>query len=231
MPRAFGGPMAVPKDPLADEPSESGSLTGLQLAGGRFLVRGLLGAGGMGEVYLAEDTRLKRPVALKRIARHLRADRLARERFYKEAERASKIEDPHVALLYDLFEDQDDAYLVMEYVEGVTFRRLGEKPLPIPEFLDLAVDSAQGLVAAHSRGVLHCDIKPENIMRTPNGQVKFLDFGIARLFALPDDPTRSPSLDRAPGGTLAYMAPEMLLGGKPDRRTDIYSLGVVFYEL
>ena len=217
---------------------------------GRFAIRTLLGKGGMGEVYRADDTRLNRPVALKRIAPALRADETYRRRFLKEAERASQFTDQHIAGIYDVFEEAGEIFLVMEYVEGRTLRdRLrrqpdgpsaaaaaspaGGKALGTDEFLNIATQCSEALVAAHSHGIIHCDIKPENIMLAAEDRVKVLDFGVARRAPAVDQNTTVDSLTTLPGssgGTPAYMAPEILLQKDFDSRADIFSLGVVFYE-
>jgi tetratricopeptide (TPR) repeat protein/TolB-like protein/tRNA A-37 threonylcarbamoyl transferase component Bud32 len=206
----------------------SGSLTGNTI--GRFVVGKLLGKGGMGEVYRAEDTRLKRTVALKRLSVHLRSDPLYRRRFEEEAERASRLNDAHVAAVHDVIEEQGEIFLVMEFVEGQNLRQRLQKPMSLEQFLGIAVQCAQALVAAHGHGIVHCDIKPENIMLTPDGQVKILDFGVAKH--LPRS-NQSTTVDRSGtvSGTPAYMSPEVLLEKTPDGRADIFSLGVVFYEV
>jgi serine/threonine protein kinase/tetratricopeptide (TPR) repeat protein len=204
-----------------------GSLSGT--VAGRFLIRGQLGAGGMGEVYRADDLRLKRTVALKRMSPHLRADQLYRQRFFKEAERASGLTGEHVAAVYDVLEENGEIFLVMEYVEGETLRERLRRPLDLQEFIHIALQCADALVAAHAHGIVHCDLKPENIMLTPTQQVKILDFGVAKHLPRSDET----STVEAPGvvaGTPAYMSPEVLLDNHPDGRADIFSLGVVFYE-
>jgi serine/threonine protein kinase/tetratricopeptide (TPR) repeat protein len=200
---------------------------------GRFTVRARLGAGGMGEVYLADDPRLKRSVALKRLAPHLRADPAFRRRFLAEAQRASSLNDPHIAQVYDVFEENEEIFLVMELVEGSTLRRRLEAPLSIAEFLEVALQCVQALATAHDRGVLHCDLKPENIMLTQSGRVKILDFGVAKRLLTPEQIPTAETRDTDPGklsGTPAYMSPEILLMKPSDARADIFSLGVVFYE-
>jgi len=212
-------------DPVAD-------LTGTTV--GRFTVRARLGAGGMGEVYRADDTKLKRSVALKRMAPHLRSDARYRQRFLKEAQRASGLTDQHIAGLYDLLEEGGETYLVMEYVEGETLRQRLQRPLSIEEFLEIAAQCGEALVAAHARGLVHRDLKPENIMLTPAGQVKVLDFGVAKRLPRPEETaateTFEPSTAGGLSGTPAYMAPETLLEKEADGRADIFSLGIVFYE-
>jgi serine/threonine-protein kinase len=198
---------------------------------GRFAVRARLGAGGMGEVYLAEDTVLKRRVALKRVPPALHSDPQYRQRLLKEAERASGLDHEHIAAIYDVLEADGDAFVVMEHVEGVTLRDRMREPLSIEEGVSLAAQCAEALAAAHEKGIVHYDIKPENIMLTPKGRVKILDFGIARHLPAPDRPTTSESTDEGRfRGTPAYMAPEALLGRAPDARADLFSLGVVLYE-
>lgn len=198
---------------------------------GRFVIGPLLGKGGMGEVYRAEDTGLRRAVALKRIAPTIRADPHARRRLWKEAESTSQLNDSHIAAVYDVVEDNEELFLVMEYVEGQTLRRRLTQPVTVPEFLEIAVQCATALVAAHKRGILHQDIKPENIMLTPAGQVKVLDFGLARSLPRASGVTTRDSLASAEfTGTLPYMAPEVLQERESDTRTDIFSLGVVLYE-
>jgi len=198
---------------------------------GRFLIRCKLGAGGMGEVYRAEDTKLKRTVALKRIAPHLRSNLRHRERFLHEAEYACRLNEPHIASIYDAFEDGGELFLVMEYVEGVTLRRRLEQPLKMDEFLSIAAQCVDALVAAHQAKILHGDVKPENIMLTPAGQVKILDFGIAHRIVGREDETTLETLEAGGfAGTLPYVSPEVLEEKESDARADIYSLGVVFYE-
>ncbi len=200
---------------------------------GRFVIRARLGAGGMGEVYRAEDTVLKRPVALKRMATELRGDERYRQRFLKEAERASSLSDHHIAGVYDVLVVKDEVFLVMEYVEGSTLRQRLREALDVEEFLSVATQCAEALVAAHERGIIHRDLKPENIMLTPRGHVKVLDFGVAKRLPVPDEAAATRSLGTQRGtlsGTPAYMAPEVLLEKESDGRADIFSLGVSFYE-
>lgn len=185
----------------------------------------------MGEVYRAYDTKLKRLVALKRIVNA--PDEQYRERLWTEAQYASRLNDPRIAAVYDMFEEDDKVFLVMEYVEGQTLRRRLNEPISIRKFLEIAVECAEGLAAAHKGGVLHHDIKPENIMLTSTEQVKMLDFGVARR--LPTNSLLSTEIDNRDdrtkvSGTLAYMAPEVLEENESDERSDIFSLGVIFYE-
>src|SRR5437868_1320255 len=204
------------------------SLSGTTI--GRFVIGDRLGKGGMGEVYLAQDTKLKRQVALKRLAPSLRADVVYRRRFQEEAERASRFSDAHVAALYDVLEDNGEMFLVMEYIEGENLRQRLRRALTLEQFFDIALQSAEALAAAHERGIVHCDIKPENIMLTNAGQVKILDFGVAKHLPRSD---QSSTVDRSGNfaGTPAYMSPEVLLEQALDGRADVFSLGVVFYEV
>jgi len=196
---------------------------------GRFVIRSKLGAGGMGEVYYAEDPQLKRPVALKRIPNKLGSDPKARQHILHEAQRACALKSEHIASVYDIVEDLGELFLVMEYVEGETLRQRLRRPMTLEQFFEIATQCAQALVAAHEHNIVHCDIKPENIMITPAGQVKLLDFGIAKHLPRSD---QSSTLDSSlVGGTPAYMAPEVLLENLPDPRTDIFSLGIVLYEM
>jgi serine/threonine protein kinase/Tfp pilus assembly protein PilF len=197
---------------------------------GRFRIGDRLGKGGMGEVYRAEDPKLKRTVALKRLAPALRADSLYRHRFLEEAERASRFSDSHVASVYDVLEIRDEIFLILEYVEGQNLRQRLRQRLSLDEFFTIAIQCAEALVSAHKQGIVHCDIKPENIMLTTQGQVKILDFGVAKHLPRSD---QSSTVDRAGtfAGTPAYMSPEVLLEQAPDGRADVFSLGVVAYEV
>ncbi|MBI4466450.1 MAG: tetratricopeptide repeat protein [Acidobacteria bacterium] len=222
---------------MADSHKPPGSPPPQDLTGttvGRFAIRARLGGGGMGEVYRAEDSKLRRPVALKRVAPQLRADDRYRQRLLKEAERASALSDAHIAGIYDVLEQDSELFLVMEYVEGETLRQRLARPLSVAEFLETGMQCAEALVAAHARGIVHRDLKPENIMLTPTGQVKILDFGVAKRLPRPEETASTETLESATGGGLsgtpAYMAPEALLEKETDGRADIFSLGVVFYE-
>ena len=201
---------------------------------GHFAIRARLGAGGMGEVYRADDTKLKRSVALKRLSPRLRADENYRQRFLKEGERASSLNDQRIAVVHEWLEENDETFLVMEYVEGATLRPRLKQPFSPAEFLPVAIQCAEALAAAHEKGIIHRDIKPENIMLTPKGQVKILDFGVAKRLPHHDADASTESTASQPGalsGTAAYMAPEVLMEKPSDERSDIFSLGVVFYEM
>jgi len=201
---------------------------------GRFAITARLGGGGMGEVYRAEDLRLIRSVAIKRLAPQLSTDPTYHTRFLKEGQRASALNDPHIAGIYDVIEEKNELYLVMEYIEGATLRqRLGQS-LSIAESLDIGIQCADALQAAHQKGIVHGDVKPENIMLTPAGQVKMLDFGVARRLIGPEMGQETASLPTMQGtiaGTPAYMAPEAMMAKTVDGRADLFSLGVVFYEM
>ena len=205
----------------------SKDLTGRSV--GRFVIRSKLGAGGMGEVYYADDTILRRPVALKRVTNKVGNDPEARQRILREAQRASSLSSEHIAAVHDVLEEDGELLLVMEYVEGGTLRERLRQPISLEQFFKIATQCTEALAAAHEHGVIHCDIKPENIMLTPSGQVKILDFGLAKHLPRSD---QSSTLEASlVAGTPAYMAPEVLLERLPDARSDIFSLGIVLYEM
>lgn len=199
-----------------------------------YRVLSLIGAGGMGRVYLAEDVRLGRRVALKTVAPGLaRPNHLAR--FEQEARAASALNHPNILTIYDVGESRGLRYIVSEFIEGKTLRALlDEAPLELPRTLDIATQIASGLEAAHSLGITHRDIKPENVIVRPDGIVKLVDFGIARLMESSGGRrTREGSATRFGMviGTARYMSPEQARGVPVDRRTDIFSAGVVLYEM
>jgi eukaryotic-like serine/threonine-protein kinase len=201
---------------------------------GRFVLGQRLGAGGMGEVYAAQDTLLTRRVAIKRMAPDLQFDETDRARFLKEAQRASILNHPNIAAIYDVLEEKGEILLVMEYIEGITLRRRCQQPISTEQFIDIAQQCAEGLGAAHAEHLVHCDIKPDNIMITASGRVKILDFGVAKHFghATPDAATQTfATMKGALSGTPAYMAPEVLTQKLYDGRADLFSLGLVFYEI
>ena len=220
---------------------EQRSLTGERL--GNYQVLARLGAGGMGEVYLAEDTRLRRKVALKLLPAAFTQDVERVRRFEQEAQAASALNHPNILTIYDFGQTGENGaglhYLATEYVEGQTLRQLLQSgPLPVPQVVEMGVQLADALAAAHQAGIIHRDLKPENIMRRPDGYVKLLDFGLAKLrrdegSGMRDERGRSHPLTD-PGkvmGTVSYMAPEQALGKPVDARADLFSLGVVLYEL
>jgi serine/threonine protein kinase/tetratricopeptide (TPR) repeat protein/TolB-like protein len=192
-----------------------------------------IGAGGMGVVYRAHDERLDRDVALKVLPPEMLSDAAAVKSFREEARALSKLNHPNIATIHDFDTHDAVGFLVMEYIPGITLdRKIGAGPLPEKEVIRLGVQLALGLQAAHCKGVVHRDLKPSNLRVTPDGRLKILDFGLARLLLLADpDATRS-TLDLHPvAGTLPYMSPELLRGELADERSDIYSFGAVLYEI
>ena len=195
-----------------------------------------LGAGGMGEVYLAEDVRLGRPVALKFLPAALKADPDSRARLLNEARAASLLRSPNIAVTYDIGEHAGTDFIVMEYVEGELLSdRVAQGPLPIREVVEVGMQVADALDEAHGRGIIHRDIKSANLIRTERGLVKVLDFGLAKFLASKEQrqPVTQPQVTIAGMvvGTIWYMAPEQALGRSVDHRADLFSLGVVLYEL
>ena len=203
---------------------------------GRFHIEARLGAGGMGEVFRARDTTLRRLVAIKRTQRA--ATEADRKRFLHEGQRASALNHPGIAAIYDVFTESGEVYLVMEYIEGETLRSRLTRPISPDEFCRIASESAAALAAAHDKGILHRDIKPENIMLANSGahpgQVKLLDFGLAQQATDDTGLLETATMLTVAGmlsGTPQYMAPEILNGEPADRRSDIFALGVVMYEM
>ncbi len=192
-----------------------------------------LGAGGMGAVYLADDTRLGRRVALKVLPTNVAADPERMHRFVQEAKLASALTHPNVAYIYEIGEDDGLRFLAMEYVEGEPLTvRMSRGPLGLSELLSVAMQVADALDDAHSKGIVHRDVKPSNLMLTPRGHVKVLDFGLAKIEA--PGSTHETQVMTSLGvvmGTVAYMSPEQALGRDVDHRTDLFSLGVVIYEM
>ncbi len=207
---------------------------------GPYEIVSLLGAGGMGEVYLARDSRLDRRVAIKVLPAELAAHPERKQRFEREARAVSSLNHPHICVLHDIGEDGGVHFLVMEYLEGETLaQRLSRGALPLELVLRYAVEMAEALEQARRRGVVHRDLKPANVMVTKSG-VKLLDFGLAKLRAeagrasgLSSLPTEARSLtaDGVIPGTLQYMAPEQLEGKEPDARTDLFAFGGIVYEM
>src|SRR6266567_1248161 len=212
----------------------------------RYEIRSKIGEGGMGEVYLAEDTRLGRKVALKQLPEDLTADEAAKRRFTQEAKAASALNHPHIVTVYDIASEGHRDFIAMEYVEGESLRSLpSREKLEIKRAVEFAAQVAAGLAAAHKGGIVHRDIKPENLMVAHTSQIKILDFGLAKLVekqraAMATDlttlafPGAGVHAETKPGvilGTVAYMSPEQATGRALDHRTDIFSLGVVLYEI
>ncbi|MEZ5290691.1 MAG: protein kinase [Vicinamibacterales bacterium] len=206
---------------------------GAQLLHYRVIER--LGAGGMGEVFLAEDTRLGRQVALKFLAPAGEADPEARERLVREAQAASILRSPHVAVTYDLVEHGDALFIAMEYVQGESLSaRIARGGLDVAEALEIAMQVADALDEAHQRGIVHRDIKSDNVMLTDRQLVKVLDFGLAKFLRRKEDQVAKTLAVTTPGlvlGTLHYMAPEQLRGGEVDHRADLFAVGAVLYEM
>ncbi len=200
-----------------------------------------LGAGGMGEVLLAEDTRLGRKVAVKLLAERWASDAAARRRFLREARAAACLDHPNICAIYEVGSDGDRDFIVMPYLEGETLAdRLRRAALELPEVLSLGVQVADALAEAHAHQIVHRDVKPQNILITPRGQAKVLDFGLAKVVpaasaaSAADGEAETLSLLSRPGallGTVAYMSPEQARGEALDERSDIFSFGVVLYEM
>jgi eukaryotic-like serine/threonine-protein kinase len=198
----------------------------------RYSVREQLGAGGMGIVYLARDEQLARDVAIKVLSLGTIADEAARKQFRKEALTLAKLNHPNIETVFDFVTEDGVDYLVTEYVPGLALdAKVAGGALPEKEVLRLGVQLAEGLEAAHTQGIVHCDLKPGNLRLTPGNRLKILDFGLARLASPIPDTAPTESLSRAPMGTMPYMAPEQLRGARPDHRSDIWAAGAVLYEL
>jgi serine/threonine protein kinase/Tfp pilus assembly protein PilF len=201
-----------------------------------------IGSGGMGEVYLAEDTKLKRQVALKFLPRQMTADPEAKERFEREAQAAAALNHPNIVTVHEIGEHEGQVFIAMEYVEGQTLKDLisssrppsavdqspiAPRPLLLAQILDIAIQISSGLAAAHSKGIVHRDLKPANIMVSQRGQVKIVDFGLAKLAGSQTKLTQAGTTL----GTVAYMSPEQALGKDVDGRSDIWSMGAILYEM
>jgi serine/threonine protein kinase len=236
------------ESPAIDVEARNMANVNKELAGkliGHYRILEQLGAGGMGEVYLAQDTSLGRQVALKFLPSDFTADVERLRRFEQEARAASSLNHPNILTIYEIGEADSSRYIASEFIDGVTLReRISRKPIKIDEAIDIALQVADALISAHSKGIVHRDIKPENIMicggghlGQKEGHVKVLDFGIAKLTepqtSETDLPTR-PLLSTSEGitiGTAPYMSPEQAEGLKVDARTDVWSLSVVLYEM
>src|SRR6266571_7786435 len=207
----------------------------------RYRIIEKLGAGGMGEVFLAEDTKLGRKVALKLLALELTQNRDRLNRFDQEAYAASALNHPNILTIYEMGDEGGRHFIAAEYIDGVTLRRrLTTSPMDLSEVLSVAIQVADALEEAHAAGIIHRDIKPENIMIRRNGHVKVLDFGLAKLMESEfggeaDGEAVTRVLVQTDAGvvmgTSQYMSPEQARGKSVDVRTDIWSLGVVLYEM
>jgi len=224
-----GDALDTPPDPLGPSPG-AGLPPGTVAEVGHYRLIDVLGEGGMGVVYLAEDTRLGRTVALKALPGQFAVDATRRERLRREARAAAALSHPGIAVVYALEEIDEHLYLAVEYVPGHTLRsELEPGPLPPARAVETGIALARILAAAHARGIIHRDLKPENVMRTPSGELKILDFGLARSL---EDASAGGRLTADGGvfGTPAYMAPEQIRGGPDDPRSDLFSLGAMIYE-
>ncbi|MDX1741915.1 MAG: serine/threonine-protein kinase, partial [Rhodothermales bacterium] len=186
-----------------------------------------LGGGGMGVVYCAEDLHLERTAALKFLSPHLSSDDLAKERFKREARAASALNHPNICTIYDIDEEEGRLFIAMAHYDGRTLKKvLKDGDVALPEVLDYVRQIAVGLDAAHQKGIIHRDIKPANVFLTRDNRIVILDFGLAKLVGATDITASDYTV-----GTFGYMSPEQIRGEAVDRRSDLWSLGVVFYEL
>jgi eukaryotic-like serine/threonine-protein kinase len=207
---------------------------------GPYRIMSLLGSGGMGEVYRAEDSRLHRTVAIKILSPD-QATQERIERFEQEARSASALNHPNILTIHDVGRQGDTAYFAMEWVDGQTLRQLLRAgPIPLRRTVQLAQQIAEGLASAHTAGIVHRDLKPENVMVTAEGLAKIVDFGLAKLTlpasssARETDPTVTHLAETEPGvvmGTIGYMSPEQVSGRPVDYRSDQFALGLLIYEL
>src|SRR3954447_14444027 len=208
---------------------------------GAYEVLSALGAGGMGEVYRARDTRLSRDVAIKVLPAERLADERRRRRFQQEARALSSLNHPHIVTIYDVESAGPVDFIVMEFVRGSPLDQLiPSRGLRVSELLRIAVPVAEALAAAHARGIIHRDVKPANLMVGDDGVVKVLDFGLSKLLEPDEERDGATATDLRQGdvsavgriaGTPAYMAPEQASGGKVDARSDVFSFGAVLYEM
>src|SRR2546426_7130083 len=208
---------------------------------GRYEIRAKIGEGGMGEVYLAKDTKLDRKVALKILPAEVASHHDRMRRFVQEAKAVSALNHPNILTIHEIDESDTGHFIATEFIDGETLReRMRKGPLNVSEALDIATQIASALAAAHAASIIHRDIKPENVMLRKDGIVKVLDFGLAKLTErVPPDSVDAEAVTKAlvqtePGvvmGTVAYMSPEQARGLAVDARTDIFSLGVVIYEM
>jgi serine/threonine protein kinase/Tfp pilus assembly protein PilF len=243
----FPGAWAASSPLAGGSATAEGAFARDTIVAGKYKILAMIGRGGMGIVYKAEDTKLQRLVALKFLPEDAARDRQAVERFQREARAASALNHPHICTIYDIDDHDGQHFIALELLEGKSLREyLAGRRLAADEIVDLAAQIAGGLEAAHAKGIVHRDIKPGNIFVTGSSQAKILDFGLAKL--LPSAQAGKPGGKPAPGlptmtleelltspgsavGTAAYMSPEQALGKELDARTDLFSLGVVLYEM
>src|SRR5271169_1026942 len=203
----------------------------------QYEIRSPLGAGGMGEVYRARDTRLDREVAIKVLPESLTSDPERLHRFEQEARAAAALNHPNILAVYQMATHEGVSYMVTELLEGETLRgRLRHEPMPLRKVIDYEVQIAHGLAAAHEKGIVHRDLKPENLFVTKDGRVKILDFGLAKVSASKDSSglEATQSIGTEPGmvmGTVGYMSPEQVRGKTADHRSDIFAFGTILYEM
>ncbi len=194
-----------------------------------------LGEGGMGEVFLAQDTTLDRKVALKFLPEELQQDPTSRKRFLREAKSAAALDHPFICKIYEIGKAQDRTFIAMEYIQGRTLEvRMAEGPLPVGDVLETAWEIADALEGAHRRGSVHRDLKPSNVMWIPEGHIKVMDVGLAKRVTPEgeeEDVSTVLTQDGAAVGTVPYMSPEQVRGRPLDTRSDIFSFGVVLYEM
>ena len=205
---------------------------------GHYRILEKLGEGGMGEVYLAEDEKLDRKVALKVLPSEMANNEERRKRFEREAKAVAALNHPNIVTLYSVEEAGTTHFITMEVVRGKTLTALlGKKSLPLDKFFEVAIPLADAVSTAHQEGITHRDLKPDNLMLTDEGRLKILDFGLAKLgkieatSAINELPTRSATQDGRIVGTVAYMSPEQAEGKRVDARSDIFSIGIVLYEM